>query len=512
MENCPLCGRSFSDVASLERHVNQCLDQKETRHDEDLASALMQAEDENSAISDPFHSSADSLSSRHWSLQRQPVEKYGYVSDAAVRSAASASRREASRDTLKILNHRLNLLRQTKDAYVALRADEMDPHLDSALVDIYSVAIHEYMGFSASASVGKSHEPAGSGLGAPGSNSPLTAFDSGKNAIISNVTQVEASIIDKAWMRSLRANLAHASTDELEMLMSGHFNAVFTMGTAHPLGIEFGSFQATWFEPYQRIAEPTSAILSQITSSIHQSCHRLVQSCREYYSSLFGDTSLNSITLSSLQSALDLAVSAAVYNCVYPQFYDLIRRVCWAEDKVHAAKMEELRLLPLQLSQLSLSKSVEQLNLVEPLQKCSAALRTIQSVVVPTQKLRIIVDVLRQIARSAGPYSLAADDLVPLFCYVVVYANVPDLYSQSAFIERFASDQSGYGESGYALATLQAALAGICLMDHKVLQTPKGSNLKPTPAPIKISVAELDDEEEEYVPMSDGIRLSTFST
>jgi hypothetical protein len=315
------------------------------------------------------------------------------------------------------------------------------------------------------------------------------------------------------WMRSLRANLAHASTDELEMLMSGHFNAVFTMGSAHPLGVEFGSFQASWFEPYQRIAEPNVAILSQITSSIHQSCQRLVQSCREYYSSLFGDASLNATTLSSLHSALDLAVSAAVYNCVYPQFYDLIRRVYWAEDKVHASKMEELRMLPLQLSQLSLSKSMDQLALLEPLQKCASALRSIQSVVVPTQKLRIIVDVLRQIARCAGPYSLAADDLIPLFCYVVVYSNVSDLYSQSAFIDRFASEQSGYGESGYALATLQAALAGICLMDRAALLAEKGSQSKPTAVPIKISVAELDEEDEDGMQMgTDGIRLSTFST
>lgn len=291
------------------------------------------------------------------------------------------------------------------------------------------------------------------------------------------------------------------------MLMSGHFNAVFTMGQVHPLGVQFASFRATWFEPYQRIAEPTSGILSQITSSIRESYQGLVHACKSYYTQLFTDSSLSSETRLHLHSALDLAVSTAVYQCVYPQFFDLIQRVYWAENTVHAAKMEELRRAPLCLRHLGLSRAVERLDITEGLLRCATTLRTIQSKTAPALKLRVVLDVLRQVARCAAPIPIAADDLLPLLCYVVVYSGTADIFVQTAFIERFGGED-GYGESGYALATLQAALAAMCFMDARALE--KAAEAPRRAVPIKISVAELDEEDDE-TNFGEGIPLSTFS-
>jgi hypothetical protein len=203
--DCPLCGQSFPNVASLERHVNQCLDQKETRHDEDYALALMQAEDENRVSSLPMHSNPSYAASQHYHLQQKSLQKHGYASEAqhaAVRSAALASRRQASRDTLKNLNHRLNLLRQTRDAFVALRVEEVDRQLDSTLLDIYSVAIKEYMGVLPNVGA-LGHQDASSGPSI-GAAKTRRNSESASRSPVSSVTQVEASIIDKAVRSNAR--------------------------------------------------------------------------------------------------------------------------------------------------------------------------------------------------------------------------------------------------------------------------------------------------------------------
>lgn len=51
-----------------------------------------------------------------------------------------------------------------------------------------------------------------------------------------------------------------------------------------------------------------------------------------------------------------------------------------------------------------------------------------------------------------------ADDLLPIFAYVIVKANPPAIRSQTAFLGEFINEMLAMGEEGFAMATLETAL------------------------------------------------------
>jgi hypothetical protein len=59
-----------------------------------------------------------------------------------------------------------------------------------------------------------------------------------------------------------------------------------------------------------------------------------------------------------------------------------------------------------------------------------------------------------------------ADELLPIFAFVVIKANVPNVYSEASFMELFIEDQQAVQREGYALATMQSALMAICSLSQ----------------------------------------------
>ncbi len=55
-------------------------------------------------------------------------------------------------------------------------------------------------------------------------------------------------------------------------------------------------------------------------------------------------------------------------------------------------------------------------------------------------------------------FAIGADDLVPIFCYVLTKTGAPCLWTQSAYIAEFIDESLVHGEEGYACATLDTAL------------------------------------------------------
>ncbi len=49
-----------------------------------------------------------------------------------------------------------------------------------------------------------------------------------------------------------------------------------------------------------------------------------------------------------------------------------------------------------------------------------------------------------------------------MMAYVLVACNIPDMYSQMAFITAFVPEEAIRGESGYVLATIQTSMDHIC--------------------------------------------------
>ena len=59
------------------------------------------------------------------------------------------------------------------------------------------------------------------------------------------------------------------------------------------------------------------------------------------------------------------------------------------------------------------------------------------------------------------PTAVSADDFLPMFTYVLVQANLPHLLIAKELMTTLVDDEETYGECGYYLATLEAALRHI---------------------------------------------------
>lgn len=80
----------------------------------------------------------------------------------------------------------------------------------------------------------------------------------------------------------------------------------------------------------------------------------------------------------------------------------------------------------------------------------------------PIQVLRTLnllaLEVSSVLHAEASPEEIAADELLPLFVFVIVRARVAHLYTQARFVSDFIPKHYALGRHGYSLATLQAAL------------------------------------------------------
>jgi len=65
---------------------------------------------------------------------------------------------------------------------------------------------------------------------------------------------------------------------------------------------------------------------------------------------------------------------------------------------------------------------------------------------------------------------VSADDLVPIFSYVVLKAKVPKLYSEMSFIWEFATDSELNGRYGYGFATFQIGVDIISNLNNKLTE------------------------------------------
>ena len=95
--------------------------------------------------------------------------------------------------------------------------------------------------------------------------------------------------------------------------------------------------------------------------------------------------------------------------------------------------------------------------------KCHSPTEKLQVI---TRSLRTIVDIINIYCANANldldAYALGADDLIALFSWVVVQAEIEDLPVHYHIMADFVSDYSVLGEDGYSLATLNTVLDWLC--------------------------------------------------
>jgi hypothetical protein len=134
----------------------------------------------------------------------------------------------------------------------------------------------------------------------------------------------------------------------------------------------------------------------------------------------------------------------------------------------------------------------------QPYHRAIKTLRKITHLKSPRDKLGCILQTFKDIIQSVGDFwdrydreaVVGADDLVPIFAYVILKARVPKIFSEMNFIWEFATDGEMNGKYGYGFATFQIGIEIISRLDDTIWHTleakPKTNNLAPvseTPTP-----------------------------
>ena len=115
------------------------------------------------------------------------------------------------------------------------------------------------------------------------------------------------------------------------------------------------------------------------------------------------------------------------------------------------------------------------INLIFVLEQILQTLRKITYLKSPRDKLGCIVHTFMDVIQCVSDFwdaherdpVVSADDLVPIFSYVILKANVPRLYSEMNFIWEFASDSEMKGKYGYSFATFQIGVEVISRLSQE---------------------------------------------
>jgi len=109
-----------------------------------------------------------------------------------------------------------------------------------------------------------------------------------------------------------------------------------------------------------------------------------------------------------------------------------------------------------------------------PYMKAITTLRNIVNERSPRDKLGCILNTFRQTIKCVTDFwdkegcdpIVGADDLVPIFAYVILKANIPNLYTEMNFIWEFATDTEMNGNFGYGFATFQVGVEVVARLDE----------------------------------------------
>jgi hypothetical protein len=93
----------------------------------------------------------------------------------------------------------------------------------------------------------------------------------------------------------------------------------------------------------------------------------------------------------------------------------------------------------------------------------------------PASKLRLLSKLHMQLLSDsqqlfdpsgAKPFTMSADDLVPILCFVLIHAVGPRslarVHAEALFLSDYLDEEQALGEAGYVLTTLHVALAQLC--------------------------------------------------
>jgi len=114
------------------------------------------------------------------------------------------------------------------------------------------------------------------------------------------------------------------------------------------------------------------------------------------------------------------------------------------------------------------------------------AIKTLQKICdlkSPRDKLGCILQTFKDTIQCVSDYweprdrepVVGADDLVPIFAYVILRAQIPKLFSEMNFIWEFANDHEMNGKFGYGFATFQIGVEAVARLDDSIFNEKGGT-------------------------------------
>jgi len=108
-------------------------------------------------------------------------------------------------------------------------------------------------------------------------------------------------------------------------------------------------------------------------------------------------------------------------------------------------------------------------NAGDPYLKAIEKVQTLSEVFSPKEKIVIILDALNLVIECINNFwgkdqqapILGAEELVPIYTYILMQAGIPKIYSELNFIYEFATDDELAGKWGYSFATFQIGVEDI---------------------------------------------------
>jgi len=112
----------------------------------------------------------------------------------------------------------------------------------------------------------------------------------------------------------------------------------------------------------------------------------------------------------------------------------------------------------------------------KPYQKAIDMLKKLPYQTSPKLKLELTMDTLQTTLQCVSEFwilhgktvNLGADDLVPIFAYVILKAAIPNIYSEVAIISHFLESDILKGKFGYCFATFQIGIEIVMHLKPKV--------------------------------------------
>jgi len=199
--------------------------------------------------------------------------------------------------------------------------------------------------------------------------------------------------------------------------------------------------------------------------------HQLVARCSDFFKQLSGAMESQRLFTEafkdhppfSVRNGLEKYVMTKIYNLAFPLVSD---------PEMDQQLDRQMKLLSfLTPANFDVNPSIQNETVLEIAQD---ELRKINSQRAPGDKIACVVrcctvifsvlNLVRTSEKRPG-----ADDFLPVFIYVVLKANVPHLYSNCEFIEKFRNPHDMISKSGYCFVNLRSAIEFLLNLDASVL-------------------------------------------